>query len=54
MSPTQNVKLYTYKCTGFEQTFEGPNLQMLNTTFECLIILHYIMEYVGNLCNPCP
>ena len=26
---------------------------MLNATFE-MFILHYIMEYVGNLCIPCP
>ena len=26
---------------------------MLNATFE-MFILHYIMEYVGNLCSPCP
>ena len=35
-----------------EQTFKGSNLQMLNLTFE-MFILHYIMEYVGNLCSPC-
>ena len=26
---------------------------MLNATFE-MLIPHYIMEYVGNLCSPCP
>ena len=41
------------KCTGFKQTFDGSNLRMLNVTFE-IFILHYTMEYVDNLCSPCP
>ena len=39
------------QCTEFKQTFEGSNLQMLNV-FE-MFIPHYILEYVGNLSNPC-
>ena len=44
------VAIVYKKCTGFERTFEGSNLRMLSARFE-MFILHYIMEYIGNLCS---
>ena len=52
MISSTNVKLVHKQIYWIQQTFEGSNLQMLNVTFE-MSIPHYIMEYVGNLCNPC-
>ena len=34
-----------------KQMYWRTNLRILNATFECFI-LHYIMEYIGNLCSP--
>ena len=30
------------------------NLRMLKVTLIQMVIFHYIIEYVGNLCSPCP
>ena len=38
-----------YKCTGFEQTFEGSNLRMLNTTFViCVEGEFIIIDHMDN------
>ena len=48
MASYENVwPFHVIKHNGFEQTFEGSYLQILNATFE-IFILYYIMEYVGN------
>ena len=33
------IHYYINKCTGFEQAFEGSNLQMLSATFKCLYFI---------------